>query len=139
MKLKSFHAKIFDESLCFARTHPTFMRVDTGEGNHHIGGFQGGFRHFFVRNPSPSRFMLGVDTEHDKRHVLLPVIRNRFLNGRPVTRLEILGESIIELRPVVVMGLPTRYFGVGMDIDGNQRVEVQAGFGRGGSIHSSSY
>ena len=82
MKFKSPDALLLDQSFCFARTEFAFVRINAGEGNHHVAVIAGCFGNFLVRYATPAHVRLGIHREHHQSELAFSVISHCFFDGR---------------------------------------------------------
>jgi hypothetical protein len=124
MELEAFDAVFLDQLARLAGAHLALVRVDAGEGDHHVAVFRGGLGDFLVGDAAIADVRLGIDGEHHQADLALAVIGDGLVDGRPVRVLEVLvGRALVGLEPGV-LGLAAGNFGVGVGVDGDQFVEV---------------
>jgi hypothetical protein len=124
VELETLDAVFLDQLARLARTHPALVRVDAGEGDHHVAVLRRGFGDFLVGDAPVADMRLGIDGEHHQADLALAVIGDGFVYGRPMRVLEILvGSALVGLKPRV-LGLAAGNLGVGVGVDGDQFVEI---------------
>jgi hypothetical protein len=124
MELEALDTVVLDQLACLARTHAALVRVDAGEGDHHVAVLLRCLGDFLVGNAPVADVRLGVDGEHHQADLALAVIGNGLVYGRPVRVLEVpVGGALIGFE-VGILGLAAGDFGVGVGVDGDEFVEI---------------
>jgi len=101
------------------------VRIDAGESRHDVGILDRRIGNFLIWNAMVADFELGIDSEHHQADLPFPVIRNGFGDGRTLADLEILAGSIFVRLPQRIGRLTAGDFGVGVDVDRDQVVDVR--------------
>ena len=114
----------FEQAPRLAHAHLALVRIDAGERHHDVGVFAGRVRDLFVGNPPRADLELGVDREHHEADLALAIVGDGLGDRRPLAGLEILRGRILERLPHFVRLVAARDLGVGMDVDGDQVLDV---------------
>jgi hypothetical protein len=100
VELEALDAVLLDQLACLARAHAALVRIDAGEGDHHVAVLRRGLGDFFVGDAAVADVRLGIDGEHHQADLALAVIGDGLVYGRPVRVLEILvGGALVGLEP----------------------------------------
>jgi len=124
VELEALDAVFLDQPAGFAGAHLALVRVDRGEGHHHVAVLGRGLADLLVGDAAAAQLALAVDREHHQADLDLAVVLDRLGDRRPAVGAEILVRRAVVLLAVVVERVPAGHLGVGVDVDGNQVVDV---------------
>ncbi len=124
MELEALDHARFDQVARLPDPHPALVRVDRGEGDHHVGIGRGGLRHFLVGDAPVADLVLAVDGEHHEADLSLAIIGDGFGDGRPLAGLEVFIRRVLVGLPEGVGRLAAGDLGVGVHVDGDEVVDL---------------
>ena len=126
VKFKTLDPLFFNQALCLARAHLTFVWIDTGKCHHHVAVLFGGIRNFFVRNTATPCLRLTVHSEHDQSHIVFTVVGYSFINCGAGAGTKVFVCRSVVLLPVVIKRVTTTHLGVGVDVNGDKVFVIHA-------------
>ena len=127
MELEAFDDAGLDQIAGLAHAHAALVRIDRRERHHDVAVLGRGVGDLLVRDALGADFELAVDREHDEADLALAVVRDGLGDRRPLAGLEVFARRFVVRLPDLVVRLTAGHLRMGMDVDGDQIVELHGG------------
>ena len=124
VELETLDAVLGNQPPRLACAHLALVRVDAGKRNHHVGVLLRGLGNLFIWDAPTTHLGLGVDREHHQANLALAVVGYGFFYGRPAAVAKVFVSRAVVLFAVVIKRVPATDLGVGVDVDGDQILEI---------------
>jgi hypothetical protein len=133
MELEALDAMLAHQAPRLARAGLALGRIDRGERDHDVAVGGGDLGHFLVLVAAEAGLALGIDGEDHAGDLAVAIILGRLLDGRQhavgAGRVpEIFGHGGLELQIAVIAMTAAGLLGMGVDVDGDDVVEIDHGF-----------
>src|SRR6266498_451658 len=112
-----------EQTARLAHAHPS-VRVDARKGDHDVTVLASRIGNLLIRNPPSADLEFRIDREHHQADLSLAIVRDGLGNGRAFPYLEVPAGGFIVWLPRLVMRLPAGHFGMGVNVDGAQVLDV---------------
>jgi hypothetical protein len=124
VELEALDAMLVDQPARLPGSHLALVRVDARKGDHHVAVLLRRFSHLLVGYAAAAQFRFRVNSEHDQPKFALPVVRHGLGNGWTAIGAKVPVRGAVVLLAKAVLGTAARDFGVGVDVDRDQLLDV---------------